>query len=265
MEDAAAQPLYEPSPGTTPLWQQTCLVGLFDSNLELRTVRNQLQLALDARVYATLRIEPLEEQHWERAWMDQFHPMQFGQRLWVCPSWTPPPDPTAINLMLDPGIAFGTGTHPTTALCLRWLDQHPPSQQRVLDFGCGSGILAVAAALLGAKSVVAIDHDPMAITATLDNAQKNEVPHLIQTDHQQRLNLEDPFGLLIANILAGPLIDLAPLFAKVTSQNSDIILSGLVQEQTQQLIEHYQRWFTITTTQQEEEWMLIHGIRNNKP
>jgi len=167
--------------------------------------------------------------------------------------------------MLDPGIAFGTGTHPTTALCLRWLDQHPPSQQRVLDFGCGSGILAVAAALLGAKSVIAIDHDPMAVAATLDNAQKNEVAHLVQATHQQRLNLEEPFGLLIANILARPLIDLAPLFARVSTQNSDIILSGLVQEQTQQLIEHYQRWFTITTTQQEEEWMLIHGVRNNKP
>ena len=264
MEDAASQPLYEPPPGATPLWKQTCIVGLFDSDIDLQPVLKALQDTVEEEHYATLRVEQLEEQNWERAWMDQFHPMQFGNRLWICPSWTPPPEPTAINIMLDPGVAFGTGTHPTTALCLRWLDAHPPSQKRAIDFGCGSGILAVAAALLGAKSVVAIDHDPMAVEATLDNAMKNQVADQIQAGNQQIVDTQETVDLLMANILAGPLIELAPLFANITKHNGDIIVSGLILEQSPQLIEHYRKWFNIIATQQEGEWLLIHGVRNDK-
>ena len=167
--------MLEPAPGETPLWSQTRVTGMFpekcDQNQLVATVREELT----ADAIIELTVERLADQIWERVWLDSFHPMQFGQRLWIAPDGQTPEAANAITLQLDPGLAFGTGTHPTTALCLKWLDQADVSNKTVVDFGCGSGILSIAALLLGAKQAFAIDHDPQALEATADNADKNSV------------------------------------------------------------------------------------------
>ncbi|HIJ48978.1 MAG TPA: 50S ribosomal protein L11 methyltransferase, partial [Gammaproteobacteria bacterium] len=211
-EDAEDQPLLEPPPGETPLWELINVVGLFDAELNQQEIRQQLLRQLPEDNATTLRFVPLEEQDWVRAWMDDFHPMQFGQRLWIIPSWSEPVDPEGVNILLDPGLAFGTGTHSTTALCLEWLDAHPPTGQKVIDYGCGSGILAIAAAKLGASQIDGVDNDPQALIATHDNAEKNRVTH-IQGFLPDTFPKEQQADLLLANILAGPLEELAPTFA----------------------------------------------------
>ena len=163
--DGADQAIFEPDLGTTPLWQQTTVTGLFASDTDLTPLLLQLSLHYPDGLPAH-SIQNLEDQDWERTCLDRFHPMRYGKRLWIVPNWQKPPDPTATNVMLDPGLAFGTGTHPTTALCLEWLEQHITEQQDILDFGCGSGILAIAAIKLGAHRVVAVDIDPQALVAS---------------------------------------------------------------------------------------------------
>ena len=143
--DAEDQPVLEPAPGETPLWDQVLVTGLFEDAVDPQTVAQLLATQLPALPDVALQFREVEDQDWERAWMDDFQPMRFGERLWICPSWREPPDPDAVNILLDPGLAFGTGTHPTTALCLQWLDAHPPAGLDVIDYGCGSGILGVAA------------------------------------------------------------------------------------------------------------------------
>ncbi len=144
-EDAKDQPIFEPELGTTPIWQHTRVVGLFDAETDTQAIVSSLENLLPGIAATQYKVEALEDKDWVRAWMDQFEPMRFGQRLWIVPSWHTPPEPDAVNLMLDPGMAFGTGTHPTTSLCLTWLDQHAPTGLNVIDYGCGSGVLALAA------------------------------------------------------------------------------------------------------------------------
>jgi ribosomal protein L11 methyltransferase len=201
MQDAADQPLYEPPPGATPLWQMTNVVGLFDDSFDMNALLEQLRDGLDGEL-PEIRIEELEDQDWERAWMDDFKPMQFGERLWIVPSWTEAPDTGGVNILLDPGLAFGTGTHPTTRLCLEWLDGHPIAGKTVIDYGCGSGILAIGAALLGAATVIGVDTDPQAITASDENARRNNISekiHAYLPGHEPKESAD----LLLANILAG--------------------------------------------------------------
>ncbi len=259
MQDAADQPLYEPPPGATPLWQLTNVVGLFDDTFDMDLVLTHLRNALGGEL-PDHTLEELEDQDWERAWMDDFKPMQFGDRLWIVPSWTEAPDTGGVNILLDPGLAFGTGTHPTTRLCLEWLDGHIISDKSVIDYGCGSGILAIGAALLGADSVIGVDTDPQAITATDENARRNQISEKIQAflpGHEPK----EAADILLANILAGPLSELAPLFAERVKRGGDLVLSGILPEQAEGLREVYGEWFEMAPAIELDGWIRLEGVR----
>lgn len=262
LQDGADQPLYEPPPGTTPLWSATRVIGLFEADTDTNALIKQLAALLEAESLPPWRISPLEDKDWEREWMDNFHPMRFGQRLWICPSWTAPPEPNAINILLDPGMAFGTGTHPTTALCLQWLDQHGAAHDEVIDYGCGSGILSVAAAKLGAKHVWAVDNDPQALLATRDNAAKNNVPGIIDAVPPQSLT-EAYTPLLIANILAKPLIDLSDKISEHVIHGGQIVLSGILTQQAEQVSACYQTWFDMEPWTAKDEWIRLVGKKRS--
>lgn len=256
-EDAKDVPIFEPPIGTTPIWPNTRVIGLFDAEINAQRVIEALQQQLPELAKQSFKVEQLEDKDWVRAWMDQFEPMQFGQNLWIVPSWHQPPEPEAINLMLDPGMAFGTGTHPTTALCLTWLDQHPPVNKTVIDYGCGSGILALAAHKLGAKSVVGVDIDPQAMLASQQNAERNNAEisfHLVKEFNSE------PVDLLIANILAGPLKELAPEFNRLLKPSGTLVLSGLLTSQAKELQAYYaELGIPLTTFENQEEWGLLAG------
>ena len=259
LEDGADQAIFEPPPGELHLWQQTRVVGLFSDDSIVEEIISRLKDRLSTPL-PEYSHEVLEDKIWERVWMDEFHPINFGKKLWICPSWCEPPDNNAINIKLDPGLAFGTGTHPTTALCLEWLDAHPPQSLQIIDYGCGSGILAVAAAMLGAQSVWAIDHDPQAVLATNDNAENNEVNHLIHAG-DARITPKKPVDLLLANILAQPLIDFAPKFADLVKPKGQIVLSGILEQQAEDVAEAYQSYFDLAPKTLKEEWVLLSGCR----
>ncbi|MCW8888634.1 MAG: 50S ribosomal protein L11 methyltransferase, partial [Gammaproteobacteria bacterium] len=174
MKDAADEPLFEPPIGTTPLWNKTLVIALFNEETDLGPITAAVGQSWSPRQLPEPQIQQLPDQVWERSWMDGFEPMQFGQNLWIVPSWFDEPNPEAVNIKLDPGLAFGTGTHPTTRLCLEWLDGHSIPKEAI-DYGCGSGILAIAAALLGAEKIECIDTDPQALQATVANAERNDV------------------------------------------------------------------------------------------
>jgi ribosomal protein L11 methyltransferase len=263
LKDAEDQPVLEPLPGETPLWDQIILTGLFDADIDSQAIGEQLQQTLrqlqpGASNNSAIKIEALEDKDWVRAWMDDYKPMQFGERLWVCPRHLPPPQPDAVNLMLDPGLAFGTGTHPTTALCLQWLDQQPPQDKSVLDFGCGSGVLAIAALLLGAKHADATDIDPQALSATQSNAEANQVADKINTYAVQELP-DEQYDIVLANILAGPLQELAPQLAAHCKSGGNIVLSGILETQAEKIIQAYSPWFELEPVAIKDEWIRVSG------
>lgn len=258
-QDNADQPIYEPEIGTTPLWQATNVVALFDAERDTDAIVSQLSAQLSPLTVPQYRIEAVEDKDWVREWMDNFHPMCFGEQLWICPSWRQPPDPNAINILLDPGLAFGTGTHPTTALCLNWLDQAQVKGKVVIDYGCGSGILGIAAALLGAKKVIGVDIDPQALEATQANADRNGV----QID--TFLPADCPAisaDVVIANILAGPLQSLAPTLVELSTPNAEIVLSGILDSQATDVSSVYQAWFAMQPPTQKDEWIRLNGQRH---
>jgi len=259
MQDAADQPLYEPPPGATPLWQLTNVVGLFDESFESSTIIEQLRAQWTSEL-PEYRSEQLEDQDWERAWMDDFKPMQFGERLWIVPSWHEAPQQEGVNIHLDPGLAFGTGTHPTTRLCLEWLDGHDISGKQVIDYGCGSGILAIAAALLGAESVLAVDNDPQALVATVDNAGRNHVSDRISV-YLPKEAPDASVPLLLANILAGPLIELSPRLSALVSTGGQIVLSGILPEQAEEVSTTYQQWFAMQPAVECDGWIRLEGTK----
>ncbi|HID50127.1 MAG TPA: 50S ribosomal protein L11 methyltransferase, partial [Chromatiales bacterium] len=244
LQDGANQPLFEPPPGATPLWGATRVVGLFEAGADIKAVLAALATALAPSPLPSWHLNPLEDRDWVRAWMDDFRPMRFGERLWIVPGELPPPDPGAVNIRLDPGLAFGTGTHPTTAMCLHWLDAHPPRDCTVIDYGCGSGILAIAAARLGARAIQAVDTDPQALLATTDNAQRNAVADRIATVPPDAVPPE-PANLLLANILAGPLLELAPRLATRVRPGGHIVLSGILAGQADAVQAAYRHCFDI--------------------
>ena len=259
--DAKDNPVFEPMPGETRLWGDTDIVALYEGEHDMNAVLTYLRAQPELGNDFAYKLEPLEDKDWVREWMDQFHPMQFGKRLWICPSWRDVPDPTAVNVMLDPGLAFGTGTHPTTALCLQWLDAQDLEGKTVVDFGCGSGILAIAALKLGAKRVVGIDIDPQAITASKENARRNGVEDQIELYLPQD-QPDDVLGdVLVANILAGPLEELAPLMQGLVKQGGPLALSGLLPSQAERLREVYGQWFDMAPATEQDEWIRLNGIK----
>lgn len=259
LQDGADQPLFEPPPGATPLWDDIRLMGLFTADHNPQDIIDAVASAFGAEL-PPHRVEILEDKDWIREWMDSYQPMRFGTRLWICPSWRTPPEPDAVNLMLDPGLAFGTGTHPTTSLCLAWLDGLDLDGKIVIDFGCGSGILGIAALLLGAAKVIAIDNDPQALLATRDNAQRNGLREdQIQALLPEQLPADISADVVIANILAGPLISLAPQLHGRLRPGGDIALSGILAEQAEAVRAAYEPVVQWQSQLQQEDWIRLAG------
>ena len=260
--DAEDQPIFEPDLGTTPLWQNTHLLALFEATAERDALLQHLQ-QLWPQPLPEHQFEEIADQDWERSWMDNFKPMRFGRRLWIVPSWHETPEPDAVNLLLDPGLAFGTGTHPTTALCLEWLDGQHLQGLHAIDFGCGSGILAIAALLLGAERVVGTDIDPQALEASRDNARRNQL-----ADERLPLYLpeqmpSEPADVLVANILAGPLVSLAPQLTELVRPGGRIALSGILAEQREDILAAYDNAFILDPVAEQDGWIRVSGVRRS--
>ncbi|UYA58531.1 Ribosomal protein L11 methyltransferase [Pectobacterium sp. F1-1] len=260
-QDTHDTPVFEPLPGETRLWGDTDAIALYDAETDMNAVIAMLEQEPLLGVGFKHKIEQLEDKDWEREWMDNFHPMQFGKRLWICPSWRDIPDPTAVNVMLDPGLAFGTGTHPTTALCLQWLDGLDLEGKTIIDFGCGSGILAIAALKLGAARAIGIDIDPQAIQASRDNAQRNGVSERLELYLPKDQPADLSADVVVANILAGPLRELAPLISDLPKVGGHLGLSGVLATQAEGVAEAYEDKFTLDPVAEREEWCRITGQR----
>ncbi len=259
LQDAADQPVLEPLPGETPLWDQLTITGLYPIDDDLTQLLLMLELQKASWNISNVQVEPLEDRPWVREWMDNFHPMQFGKRLWIYPSWTEVPDDASVKILLDPGLAFGTGNHPTTALCLEWLDGEDLAGKTVLDYGCGSGILAIAAAKLGARHIMATDIDPQALEATQENARRNNIsPDRITTLLPEELTA-GCYDIVIANILAGPLVKLAPTLLSHLKPEGRLTLSGILQAQTAMVETAYSSHLNNHEISSQEGWIRLSG------
>jgi len=262
--DAGDKALLEPAPGETPMWSETRIAGLFAPEADLALLHDDLLSTFDVDVLPAHQVTELKDRAWEREWLNDFGPMQFGERIWVCPGDTTVEDKEAIIVRLDPGLAFGTGTHATTALCLEWLDGLPVEGKSMLDYGCGSGILAIAALKLGCDSVVALDIDRQALIATVDNAARNGFSHELTT-------LQDPedvageFDIVVANILAAPLIDLADNIIGHVKSGCLLALSGILSEQVGDVLSAYSPWIAFDEPVEREQggqtWARLTGRR----
>ena len=260
--DNADQPLFEPPPGTTPIWEDTRVIGLFEDTVDIDLVVAALKSSVSITPFPQIKTEVLEDKDWVREWMDSFKPMCFGKRLWVVPSWLEAPHADAVNMLLDPGLAFGTGTHQTTALCLRWLDEQDLQDKVVIDYGCGSGILAIAAALLGASRVYCVDNDPQALQATQLNAERNNVTDKIHVFAPQNMP-EIQADVLVANILTGPLMELAPRLTSLITSKGLLALSGILAKQAGDVASHYESDFSLLPAVQDEDWVRISGKKRS--
>ncbi len=265
LDDAGDDPILEPAPNTTPLWQQVRATALYDDSPAGQAQAREAASTLARFCLTEPSVTRLEDRAWERVWLDEFRPTRFGRRLWVCPRGQRPDDsdPNArdsIVVELDPGLAFGTGHHPTTALCLGWLDATPLAGLTVLDYGCGSGILAIAALKLGAARAIAIDHDPQALEATASNAAANRVAERLALCSPDTL-AGDPADLVVANILAGPLVELAPRLTALTKGSGHLALSGILETQVDQVAAAYRDAIALAPTQILDGWALLHGRR----
>ncbi|VEG92181.1 50S ribosomal protein L11 methyltransferase [Legionella spiritensis] len=253
LTDKNDDPVLEPEPGTTPLWPDVIIHALYT---EKEAADRCLQALSPQYPHLHFTVHALPDQDWERAWMDDFKPRRFGERFWICPSWMEPPEPKAVYLILDPGLAFGTGTHPTTALCLQWLDQADLAHRTMIDYGCGSGILALAALKLGAKHLQAVDIDEQALTATKNNADMNDLStgqlHIGFPD-----SLQAGVDILIANILLAPLLTLQKRFKTLLNPEGTLVVSGLLSEQAATLIETYRDDFEHRQTLHQDGWALL--------
>jgi ribosomal protein L11 methyltransferase len=261
-EDAADEPILEPGLGEHPVWSATRVVALFPEDGDAGRVTQRLREALhDAEIEP--RIERLEDRDWSSTWRETFHAMRFGAHLWVVPTGEQAPESDAVTIHLDPGLAFGTGTHVTTALCLEWLDAHPPLEREVIDYGCGSGILAIAAGKLGARHVCAVDIDPQALLATRENAGRNGMDRRVDALLPEALDAR-PVDLVIANILANPLIDLAESLAGRVTLEGHIVLTGILAEQAADVMAAYRPWFEFREPVEREGWVLLEGVKGSE-
>lgn len=272
LEDAADNPVLEPAPGTTPLWPSVRLKALFDAAADPAVIEALLRAEL-ALPLPGLSFDVLADRAWEREWLKDFHPMRFGNRLWICPAGQRPaadllwpvasgqqPVAPPCFIDLDPGLAFGTGTHPTTALCLEWLDGADLRGKTVLDYGCGSGVLAIAALKLGATSASAVDIDPQAVTAALANAQRNGVADRLTVAMVADMDTT-PSDIVLANILAEPLETLAPTLTSLVKPRGNIVLSGVLTHQAPRVAAQYAPWFDIGPLSVRDDWARIDGVR----
>ncbi|WP_143871293.1 50S ribosomal protein L11 methyltransferase [Catenovulum sediminis] len=257
--DAQDTPIYEPKPGDFLLWEETIAIGLFDAEADTDAIIAHLE-TFPFGQKGEYKVEQLEDKDWIREWMDSFKPLQFGDKLWICPSWCEIPDPSAVNIILDPGLAFGTGTHPTTSLCLKWLDTRVQTDDVIVDFGCGSGILAVAALKLGCKKAIGIDIDPQAIEASTANAQRNQVMdnlELYLPSSQPKLEAD----IVVANILAGPLRELSAQISAFVKPRGKLALSGILDSQAEEICQIYSQWFDLDPVTQEGDWCRVSGTK----
>ena len=260
MRDGANQPIYEPKLGTTPLWDNVVLIALFDAEQPLAVQMAQLKALYEAESdgpFPPFKIEQVEDKDWVREWMDTFKPMPFGKRLWICPSWLEPEDPAAINLKLDPGLAFGTGTHATTSLCLKWLDGEDVCDRTIVDFGCGSGILGIAAMLLGAKELMGIDIDPQAILASNENTERNGIDPSLVSYHLPEDAPSVQADIVLANILAGPLVELKSAILSYLLPGGKLVLSGILASQAQTVADAYEADCDQIEITEEDGWVRI--------
>lgn len=275
LEDAGDQPLFEPIPGESPLWDDVILTGIFIADdhpaSDLETISHQVASQVQAsRVW----LSSLEDKDWEREWMTHYQPIECANDLWIVPKWLTPPNPKATNIIMDPGLAFGTGYHATTRLCLDWLSESAAlgnlKDKVIIDYGCGSGILGIAALLLGAKHVYAVDIDPQAVLATKQNAERNQVESSLTSclpDEFQKLCQNEnilPVDMVVANILAKPLITLAPYFATLLKNQGEIVLSGLIKEQVDDVKDAYSPFFQMMDAygfmnKDDEHWQRLSG------
>ena len=264
LSDAGDQPVLEPAPGETPLWPDSRITGLFSAAADLDSLKDDLLSSLDLGSLPDHHIEELADRHWEREWLKDFRPTCFGDRLWVSPDAFEVDADNAVVLRLDPGLAFGTGTHPTTALCLRWLDALNINDRTMLDFGCGSGILAKAALLLGARSASALDIDGQAITASRENAQKNGVADGLFVT-QDMAELRAAFDIVVANILADTLVQNAREISDRVVPGDSLALAGILADQAESVIDAYSAWidFELSATDQttDQTWIRLVGKR----
>ena len=258
--DAEDSPILEPKPGERRLWTNTEVTGLLAQGTDPKPILDKLKAILGDHI--PMAATALEDKNWIRAWMDQFKPLKFGEHLWICPSWLEVKEENAVVVSLDPGLAFGTGTHPTTALCLGYLDSLDLQGKQVLDYGCGSGILAIAALKLGAKNALGVDIDEQALQASRENAERNNVSDKLElfmgTD--QKLDLPKS-PVTVANILAGPLAALEPIIASLTESGGKLALSGILTEQADSVIEAYSKDFVMNKVKDKEGWALLTGTR----
>ncbi|WP_024299135.1 50S ribosomal protein L11 methyltransferase [Methylomicrobium lacus] len=258
--DAEDESVYEPAIGETKIWSNTEVIALYELDADIEDVSARVRRAFDAALLRDWRQELIEDQAWERAWMEYYHPMKFGDKLWVCPTGQEQEEPGTVCMLLDPGLAFGTGTHPTTALCLEWLAEHDLAGKTVIDYGCGSGILAVAAVLLGAKVAHAVDIDPQALTATLSNAEKNAVQDKIKVYLPEQLPAMQA-DIVLANILAKPLCELSARISELVVPGGALILSGILAEQTEQVADAYRALIELNAPMQQEDWIRLDGLK----
>ena len=258
--DAEDSPILEPKPGERRLWPNTEVTGLLEQGTDPKPILAVLKQLLGDHI--PMVATSLEDKNWIRAWMDQFKPLKFGQHLWICPSWLSVDEKDSVVVMLDPGLAFGTGTHPTTSLCLSYLDSLDLKDKDVLDYGCGSGILAIAALKLGAKSATGVDIDEQALIASKENAQRNGVEDKLQLIMGTDKKLDLPqFPITVANILAGPLAELEPIIASLTQSGGKLALSGILTEQADSVIEAYSKDFVMNKVKDLDGWALLTGTK----
>jgi ribosomal protein L11 methyltransferase len=258
--DAEDEPVYEPAIGQTIIWSHTNVIALYESETDIGQIKAVVFENFDHEKLCDWTEELIEDQEWERAWMEFYRPMKFSNKLWVCPTDQEQLEAGTVCLTLDPGLAFGTGTHPTTALCLQWLASHELKGKTIIDYGCGSGILAIAAVLLDATQAIAVDIDPQAITATWSNAQKNKVENKI------KCCLVDEFkpvraDIVLANILAKPLIEMSAKIVDLLVSGGQLVLSGILVDQAESVMTAYQPTIAFNKPVQQEDWVRLEGIK----
>ncbi len=256
LTDDADNPVLEPGVGETPLWPSVCVTALFSGDTAVEPLTRMLSLLPGVDRPQQVSFRKFEDQQWERAWLDRFKPMRFGSGLWIVPGDQQTPPDAVHVLMLDPGLAFGTGTHPTTRLCLQWMDGHDFRGQTVVDYGCGSGVLGIVAAIKGAAKVICVDNDPQALIATRDNARRNGVSDNIDVMMPAEFTAVAA-DVMLANILAGPLIELAPVLLASLRPGGSLVLSGILEEQAEEVVAAYRHHIDDLITTVDDGWVRL--------